>query len=359
VVSNVPPLEHVELGLIAIIAWTVGTSIGYGGDAAPMAGAMEGQRILSCKNTREASKMFIVTEITLFVMLVMITLPALGALAKQPELYTAPRAEREMVFGTLLVTYMPAGLLGLQIAAMLAAVMSTVSSNLNFGAQVVVNDIYRRHLYPRASEQHFIWAGRGVMLLIMGLGLLVAWQAESLITIAVFMLGLSSAEYAANWAQWWWWRFNKWGRLTASFGGPLIFVLVKFVLFPRLGEYYHVLLGIGLTTLCWFAVTLLTKPDDETALKEFYRRARPLGFWRPIREKAGDMANPPRFLIVKGLVLALLGVAWIALGILSLADFYVGKYAMGSLLLVGSGAGGALFLKLYRQYIEKLWQENV
>ena len=350
--ANIPPLDHVELGLVAILAWVGGTSIGYGGDAAPMAGAMEGQRILSCRSTRDASKMFIVSEVTLFVMLAIITLPALGALASNPTLYTAPRAEREMVYGSLLAQYMPAGLLGLQIAAMLAAVMSTVSSNLNFGAQVVVNDIYRRHILRSASDTHYLWFGRMTMLVIMGLGLLVAWKAESLITLAVFMLGLSSAEYAANWAQWWWWRFNKWGRLAASFGGPVMFVFVKFLLFPEASEYTNVLLGIGLTTLLWIAVTLLTDPDERDVLYEFYRKARPLGFWRPIREELG-LRGPTllRYPILRGLGLALLGVGWIACGILSLSDFYVGRFLVGSILALACLSGAFLFRSLYRRFM--------
>jgi solute:Na+ symporter, SSS family len=355
VVGNIPPIDHAELGLIAIIAWTIGTSLGYGGDAAPMAGAVEGQRILSCKSPREASKMYIVSEFTLFAMLVIMTLPALGALAHQPALATASRADREMVFGQLLSQYMPAGLLGLQIAAMLAAVMSTVSSNLNFGAQVFVNDIYRRHLHKDGTEKHYLRVGRWTMVLIMGLGILVAWNAESLITLAVFMLGLSSAEYAANWAQWWWWRFNKWGRLTASFGGPLIFVLVKFVLFPDAGEYAHVLLAIFLTTLSWLLVTLLTRPDEEEALKEFYTRAKPFGLWGPVRrtvESAGIQVV--RFPILKGLGLALLGVSWVGCVILSLSDVYVGRFLAAGFLAVAGIAGGLLFLVLYRKYMDIL-----
>jgi Na+/proline symporter len=355
VVGNVPPIDHPELGLVAIMAWVVGTSVGYGGDAAPMAGAVEGQRILSCKSAREASKMYIVSEIALFFMLLVITLPALGALAHEPSLLTAPRGEREMVFGQLLSRYMPPGLLGLQIAAMLAAVMSTVSSNLNFGAQVFVNDIYRRHMRKGASEAHYLSVGRWMMVLIMGVGIFVAWNAESLITLAVFMLGLSSAEYAANWAQWWWWRFNKWGRVTASFGGPLIFVLVKFVFFPDAGEYAHVLLSILFTTLSWCIVTLVTRPDDEEALKEFYIRGKPLGLWGPIRRLTGEREEKGGgSLILLGLGLSLLGIAWVACGVLALSDFYVGRFLTGAVLAAISVFGAFMFLLLYRRYMDSL-----
>ncbi len=354
VVSNIPPADHAELGLMAILAWVAGTSIGYGGDAAPMAGAMEGQRILSCRNARDASKMYIVAELALFFMLLVITLPALGALARDPGLLVAPRSERELVFGRLLVTYMPPGLLGLQIAAILAAVMSTVSSNLHFGGQVVMSDLYRRHLRPGKSDGHYTLAGRMVMLMIMALGLIVALQAESLITIAVFMLGLSAAEYTANWAQWWWWRFNKWGRLSASFGGPLMFLAVKFVIAPEAGEFQHVLLAMGLTTVLWMVVTMVTPPENEETLKAFFRRARPLGFWKPVETAVGSGQSMSPTVILKGLGIAFLGLGWIGCGILALSDFYVGRFEIGSVLALASAGGAFLFLRMYRTFIGRI-----
>ena len=143
VISWHPPKQHELLGLIGVIAWIAGTTIGYGGDVAPMSGAMEGQRILSCKNTKEASKMYIWTEITLFLMLSLLTLPALGAMVKWPGLHDGA-INKEMAYGMLLNHYLPAGLLGFAVSGILASVMSTISSNMNFGAQVFINDVYKK-----------------------------------------------------------------------------------------------------------------------------------------------------------------------------------------------------------------------
>jgi Na+/proline symporter len=354
VTGSFPPLGHADLGLIALVAWVAGTAIGYGGDTAPMGGAMEGQRILSNRNEREAAKMYVWTQVILFVLLMVLTLPALGALAKWPELHTAGRGVREEAFGRLLVTYMPAGFLGLAVAAMIASIMSTIDSNLNFGAQVVASDLYKRFARPKSTDRELMWVGRVVMLVIMGLAVLVAYRAESLITVAVFMLGLSSAELAANWAQWWWWRFNGAGRLAASFGGPLIFVLVKFVAAPHLGmtEYAVVLSSIGLTTLLWIAATLLTRPQDEETLKAFYLRARPLGAWGPIRASLGiELPPEERWLILKGFGLALLGATWIACAILGASNLFVGKYLLTSIFGAAASGGGLAFYFLFRKYV--------
>lgn len=324
VVSWVPPAGHEMLGIVGLVAWTLGTAIGYGGDVAPMGGAMEGQRILSCRNSREASKLYIWAEIVLFLLLAVLTLPALGAMVRWPGLHTG-ELNKETAYGLLLAHYMPAGLLGIAVAGMAASIMSTVDSNLNFGSQVFLSDIYRRLLRPNRSEAHYMNVGRSVMFVIIALSLVVALKATNVIDIAIFMLGLSSAELTANWAQWWWWRFNAKARIAASFGGPLIFLLVKTVLFSQMTAYAHVLISIALTTLLWIVVSLLSEPEDETTLVEFYRRARPLGLWGPIAARAG-VADPPGGGIGRGLRIAVLGAAAVASGTIAFNHIYIGKW---------------------------------
>lgn len=366
-VRSFPPLHHGELGLVAVVAWFIGTGVGYGGDVAPMAGAMEGQRIFSCRDGREAAKMYVWTEIILFILLLTVTLPGLAAVARWPELHTATRAVRETAYGSLLVSYMPHGLLGLQIAALMAALMSTLSANFNFGAQVVTNDVYRRFIHPQGADEHFLFVGRMVLFLICGLSVIVALQAESLITVAIFMLGLSSAEYAANWAQWWWWRFNAYGRLAASFGGPVVFLSVRFALTPLLSthggpllsEWYQILISIALTTVLWVGVTLLTPPQEEKILMDFYRRAQPLGFWGPIRRQLGiEDTRQDRTLIVKGFGLAILGMAWVGAAVLAISNLYVGQY--GNVVGFGISAvvGGLFFFKGFQRFMATMMERT-
>lgn len=330
VVSWHPPMNHEMLGLVAIIAWTVGTAVGYGGDLAPMGGAMEGQRLLSCRDNREATRMYVWTQIVLFVMLAMLTLPALGAMVKWPGLHDGSM-DKELAYGLLLGHYLPSGLLGLALVAMFASIMSTVDSNMNFGAQVFINDIYRRFIRPQAEMLHYMNIGRIVMVVIMGLSLAVALRATNVIDIAVFMLGLSSAELTANWGQWWWWRFNGPARLAASFGGPLIFLFNKEVLFKWVidagqdTDYVVVLSSIAITCLLWIVVALLTKPEPEEQLLNFYREAQPMGWWGPIAEKAGTRSTGGAP-IARGLGTAVLGAVAVGGGIVGLSGLYVGRW---------------------------------
>ena len=358
--AGFPPVTHDVFPMAAAIAWLVGTSIGYGGDAAPLGGAMEGQYVLSSRNTREASKMYLSAEITLFILLLLVTLPSLAALVQWPWL-NDPRVDREQAYGLLIAKYLPPGMLGLLFVVMLAAVMSTIASNLIFGGQVLVSDVYRRYLAPARSDRHYLWIGRAAALLILLLALIVTYKVELIFHVAVFMVAASAAELPANWAQWWWWRFNRWGRLTASIGGIVIPALLWFVLptseWPWWDRTY---VGILANTALWLTVTLLTPADDAALLERFYRRGRPLGRWGPIRARLEGDAQPVAGrhggagLIFAGLGLALLGAGSIMLMTVGLSHLYVGRYGQGGLELAGFILGGGLFLRWYGGYIDRL-----
>ncbi len=362
VVSWHPPTSHELLGVMGVIAWTVGTAIGYGGDVAPMAGAMEGQRLLSCRNAREASKMYGWTQVMLFLMLAVLTLPALGAMVKWPGLHDGT-INKELSYGMLLGYYLPPGLLGLALVAMFASIMSTVDSNMNFGAQVFINDVYRRSLVRKATTKHYMRVGKVVMFVIMGLAVLVATTAHNVIDISVFMLGLSSAELTANWGQWWWWRFNGKARLAASFGGPLIFLLNKYVVFTYLVDagtdttYLVVLTSIGLTCVLWIAVSLLTKPDPEEKLVEFYKRARPMGWWGPIARKAGMEPAGSRP-IFAGLGIAVAGAVTVAAGTIGFSCLYVARWNAAAVAAVVAIAAGFVFKTTYSRYMRQLHADD-
>ncbi|MHB0958857.1 MAG: sodium:solute symporter family transporter [Pirellulaceae bacterium] len=356
-----PPGDHWFFPLAAGVAWMIGTSIGYGGDTAPLGGAMEGQMVLSSRSSREASKMYVVAEVTLFLMLLLVTLPSLGAIVQWPELLN-PEVDREKAYGLLMARHLPAGMLGLLFVVMLAAVMSTIGGNLIFGAQVLVSDVYRRYLRPNRTDRHYTWVGRAAALLILALGIVVAGKVDLIWRVAAFMVAVSAAELPANWAQWWWWRFNRWGRLAASIGGVLIPVLVWLVLptkeWPWWERTYTVMIA---NTILWVVVTLATPPDSPETLERFYLKARPLGAWSPVRLAlfaAGRIA--PRGegggwgLIGMGLILAILGAVSVALLVTGLSCAYVGQYVRAGGLCLGAVIAGNIFLARYGRYLDSL-----
>ncbi len=337
--SIIPPINDERLGVIALLAWLAGTSLGYGGDISPMSGAVEGQRLLSTKSHLHAAYMYFTTAVTLFLLLLLLTLPALGGILIWPEMRNS-QAEAELIYGKLLAFFLQPGLLGLALAGLTASVMSTVSSNLNFGGQIVANDVYKHLIHPDADERKLLWIGRISMLVITFLSILVAIYADSLISIAVFMLGLSSAELMANWAQWWWWRFNKWGRMSATFGGPLFFLLSQLFWINNMPEassfqigYLATLTGITVNTIVWVMVTLLTPPDPPDILESFYQKAKPMGFWKPIYTQLGMTRLYPKYSILKGIVLSILGFIVLCCLFLGLSEYFVGHFVSGNILV--------------------------
>ena len=335
VLRSLPPPGDERLGVVALLAW-----------------------------------MYFTSEIALFLLLLVLTLPALGGILLWPDLHTQAYAaghDPELIYGRMLAQFLGPGLLGFVLAGLIASVMSTVSANLNASGQVVANDVYRQFINKKASERQMIRVGRMVMALICILAVIVAWKVQSIIRVAVFILGLSSAELSATWAQWGWWRFNKSGRLAATFGGPLIFLASQFFWSNAMKVrsmftlgYLATLTGMAVTTALWIAVTLLTRPDDMETLKEFYRRAKPLGFWGPVRRALGDGAGSrPRGRIRQGFLLSLTGFSAIVFLILGLSNFYIGKSGLGSTLLACFIGLGVLFLVLFNRYFRTISSEGV
>jgi len=362
ILGSVPPEDHAIFPLAAAFGWLLGQSIGYGGDAAPMGGAMEGQRILSTRTPAEALTMYVVAAISMFLLLLLVTLPSISAAVIWPELREVG-ADRELVYGRLMKLLLPTGAMGLMVAAMLAATMSTVGDNLNFGSQVLVSDIYRRWFVPKAKEAHYMLMGKIGMIVILALSVAVVFNVLIITDVAIFMLSLSAAELPANWAQWWWWRFNGPARVAASFGGAAVFCLV--VVGPKLLAYFGVpwadsiiiawywqtLLVMGLTTVLWVTVALLTKPDPEDLLQRFYLRAHPLGCWTPFKhlDKPGTEGEfKPVF---QGIFIAIIGTASVSFFILGLTHVWFARYLSGLLTIAASVIAFIVFWQLAKRYL--------
>jgi SSS family solute:Na+ symporter len=352
--AALPPRSDAIFPAAACVAWLIGSSIGYGGDAAPMSGAVEGQRILSSRSATEACRMYLVAEVVLFTLVWLVSIPCLAAAVMWPQLRNGG-LDRELAYGMLMTRYLTPGLLGLVYVAMLGGIVSVVGDNLNFGSQVLLNDIYRRHLAKHASERHYLIAGRASVFVILGLALVVVYKVTLVFDVAIFMVGLSAAEMSANWAQWWWWRFNGWGRVAASFGGGLFYICVA-LLRPGLPWWNRMFLAMAVSTLLWIAATLLTAPERKELLVAFYRRAQPLGAWAPIERLAGDPPQTSRGArpILIGLLIAACGASAVMAWILGISQVYVGRYvAAAGLLALMSGLGIA-FWKTFGRFIQGL-----
>jgi hypothetical protein len=201
--------------------------------------------------------------------------------------------------------------------------------------------------------------GRVVAASIVILAMAVAAIAQNVIDIAVFMLGLASAELTANWAQWWWWRFNGKARFAASFGGPVLFLFNQFVVFRYFIDagpasvYLVVFASMAATTLLWMGVARFTEPEPEEKLVEFYRRARPMGSWGPIARKAG--LEPAGWTpVLRGLGIAATGAVMVGAAVVALSCAFVGRWTVMAVSLVVSAVAGVAFRRWFRPFIDRI-----
>lgn len=387
ILSTWPVWGHRVLGPLVVLAWLIVPTVGRGGSV-----DLEGQRIFSCRSDRDAAWMNVWAVIGLFVMLLLLTLPSMGLLVNHPELYLAEPSARETAYSLLLDEYLPAGLFGVALAALLASVMSTISSHLSYGSQTLVNDVARQ-LAPRVEflaegSRGAVWAGRVLMLVILAMGVTVTFNADSLIGIAIALAGMYGATATIYWGQWWWWRVNFWSWLTAMVGGPLVYLAlggleVGPIAIPgvlnQLASWngaaaasesaaqgmamLQAALGMAITFVVWVVVTLLTKPEPMPTLIAFYRRARPMGAWGPVRDAClseyPDWTPPPTGLLTAGLGVAVIGGVAVSAGVLSASVLFVGRWLEGTALLAVSAVAWTVFKRLFDQRLTRLDADRV
>jgi Na+/proline symporter len=190
----------------------------------------------------------------------------------------------DLAYPAMLV-FVPHGLLGLVVASLAAAYMSTISTHLNWGASYVVEDFYRRFITPNESERHYVRVGRisTILLIVMAcavsLWLENAWQAFQI------LLQIGAGTGLIFLLRWFWWRINAWSEITAMVISFLIALYFQFVHeglgFSPLHPSVMLVVGVAITTVVWLTVTMLTPPDRTETLQSFYDKIRPIGRgWR-------------------------------------------------------------------------------
>ena len=191
--------------------------------------------------------------------------------------------------------YLPAGLLGLLVAAFFAAYMSTLATHLNWGASYTINDFYRRFIVKGKGEKHYVFASRVATIVILILSLLVTARLERITAAWEFIITASGGVGLVLLLRWYWWRVNAWSEITALIAPFILYGIIllwsaqlppdapiqMYLHFP-----YTLFYIAGCTTLLWLIITFMTKPVDEKVLTSFYERVKPGGrLWKPIAEK--------------------------------------------------------------------------
>ena len=195
------------------------------------------------------------------------------------------KTDLEMILPMAMSRFIPTGLLGVLMAGLIAAFMSTFAATVNAAPAYIVNDIYKRYINPNATDRQYVKMSYIISLAVVVVGISFGmFIVESIDSVTQWIVSALWGGYAAsNVLKWHWWRFNGYGYfwgmivgLIASLTLPLFLTFPDFYIFPFI---------LVLSLAGCIAGTLLTKPENDEVLKSFYKTVRPWGFWKPIYEK--------------------------------------------------------------------------
>lgn len=248
----------------------------------------------------------------------------LCALVVYPDLTSANAGEG---FVRAMNDFMPSGLKGLLFTAFLGAYMSTISTQLNWGASYLTNDLYKRNFGKGKSQIQLVKVGKLFTIVIMVVAVITTTFIETIDGAARFLIGSSAGLGAVLILRWYWWRINIWSEISATLAPIIGFSIAKYVIAPmyELGDSNIFIENEGIllvttlfTTIVWLIVTFLTKPTDKEKLLSFYNKVKPDGAWNPIKQLTNfkeEKSNLPY------LVVCWITSVWMTYSIL----FFIGK----------------------------------
>lgn len=292
--SNQEALFSLLIFPFAVMWW----SVWYPG-AEPGGGGYIAQRMLSAKDESNATGAVFLFNAAhyalrpwpwiIVALCSMLVYPDIKALSEAFP-HTGGVVADDMAYPAML-TLLPVGLLGLTVASLAAAYMSTMSTHLNWGASYIVHDFYHRFLRPESSEKELVLVGRLSTLGLMILTCLLALLMESALDNFRIMLEIGAGTGLLFLLRWFWWRINAYSEIAAM---VISFVVALFfrLLYPRLGlpplePWQTMTLGVAITTTGWLLVTYLTQPTRHETLVQFYRLIQPGGpGWKAVHNAA-------------------------------------------------------------------------
>ena len=196
-----------------------------------------------------------------------------------------------------MLTFLPHGLLGVVVASLFAAYMSTMASHLNWGSSYIVNDFYKRFMKPDAPQKELVLVGRISTVVLIALAGAIALLLSNALQAFHILLQIGAGTGLIFILRWFWWRINAFTELA----GMIVSFIVAFYLeivhtklgFASVPAYESLLIGVGITTVAWLAITFLTKPTDDETLRKFYQLVRPGGIgWNKFLARLEKDGNP-------------------------------------------------------------------
>ncbi|NVJ47974.1 MAG: Na+:solute symporter [Cytophagia bacterium] len=295
----IPDINNRELFItlliipIAVQWW----SVWYPG-AEPGGGGYIAQRMLSSKDEKHAVSATFLFNIThyalrpwpwiLIALASLVVYPDLASIREAFPGISESKIGHDLGYSAMLLT-LPKGLLGIVIASLIAAYMSTISTHLNWGSSYVAFDFYQRFIKPDASEKELVNVGRLSTVILMVLAGLFALVLTSAYDAFQILLSIGAGTGSIFILRWFWWRINAYSEIAGMVVSFILALLFKFgpESLTSISSEYQLLLSVGITTAVWVLVTLMTKPTDYKTLTDFFNLVKPYGMgWNGLRKQA-------------------------------------------------------------------------
>ncbi|MFN0728164.1 sodium:solute symporter family protein [Polaribacter gochangensis] len=261
---------------------------------------------------------------------------ALASLVLYPDLasiqeafpnVTPDKLGHDLAYSAML-TKLPSGLLGLVLASLVAAYMSTISTHLNWGSSYIVNDFYKQQINPDASEKKLVAVGRLSTVVLMICSALLALVLQNALQLFDVILMFGAGTGLIFILRWFWWRINAWSEIAAMFSSGIISIIINFtsvgvLLFGTkeaagvLPDWSRFPMIVFITTIIWLLVTFLTQPESKDVLRNFYQKIQPGGpGWSKVIDEAKseniDIVNDKEgWSVPSGILAMLLGCVFI------------------------------------------------
>jgi len=325
--------------------------------AEPGGGGYIAQRMLSAKDEKNAVYSTLLFNVAhyairpwpwiLIALASIIIYPSLGDIAS-----TFPNVDKSIIGDDIaypaMLFLLPSGLLGIVLASLAAAFMSTISSHLNWGASYISIDFYKRFMKKNATEKEVVFIGRISTVILMVLAGFVALKLTDALDAFQILLQIGAGTGSIFLLRWFWWRVNAYSEITGmivSFALAIYFKWFHELIFDfNLENYQELLLSVCITTSSWILVTLLTKPSDKENLLKFYYKIKPYGIgWNGFLksnnlEKNQNTKDSP----MKDLLLMFLCVVIVYFGLFGTGYILYNNLLIGSLMLTISFISGLI-----------------
>jgi Na+/proline symporter len=263
-----------------------------------------------------------------------------------------------------MLTKLPNGLLGLVLASLVAAYMSTISTQLNWGSSYIVFDFYKQQINPNASEKRLVAVGRISTVVLMVLSAIVALLLQNALQLFNLLLVFGAGTGLIFILRWFWWRINAWSEITAMFASGIVSLVLAIPsvdtylfndtegLLPSWSKFVLVVL---VTTIVWIVSTFITKPEDKAVLYNFYKKTQPGGpGWSKILKNAQTegvqlRSNNEKWSVPSGILAMLLGCVLIYSCMFATGHFIYGHYNTAILLTGLAVVSGFLLVRIWKK----------